>query len=118
VSSDRSDLPAVVKHGAAVAEPTLSSSLAVPSMVANAGGRAARRFFAGAIGATSGQNPRAPACSAAQSHAYGFADDCWNESGFRVRSAELWSKHSPESLDKPVDVCFVVIDMWAQAHTA
>jgi site-specific recombinase XerD len=45
VSSDRSDLPAVVKHGAAVTAPTLSSALAVPAMIAEAGDRAARRFL-------------------------------------------------------------------------
>jgi site-specific recombinase XerD len=45
VSAERSDLPAVVKHGTAVAESTLSSSLVVPSMIAEAGDRAARRFL-------------------------------------------------------------------------
>jgi site-specific recombinase XerD len=45
VSGDQSRLPAVVKHGAAGAAPTLSSSLPVPIMVANAGARASRRFL-------------------------------------------------------------------------
>jgi integrase/recombinase XerD len=46
VSGDRSDLPALVKPGAAVtATPTLQSSLIVPSMIAEAGDRAARRFL-------------------------------------------------------------------------
>jgi site-specific recombinase XerD len=46
VSAERFDLPAVVKHGAAVATSTLQSALAVPKMVADAGDRAARRFVA------------------------------------------------------------------------
>ena len=40
-----SRLPAVVKHGAAVAAPTLSSSLPCRQWSANAGDRAARRFL-------------------------------------------------------------------------
>jgi hypothetical protein len=51
VSADR-DLPAVVKHWAPVSTATLSSSLIVPAMVADAGDRAARRlldFFAASI---------------------------------------------------------------------
>jgi site-specific recombinase XerC len=40
VSSDRHDLPAVIETPVT----TLSSSLAVPAMIANAGERAARRF--------------------------------------------------------------------------
>jgi site-specific recombinase XerD len=45
VSAERSGLPAVVKHGAAVGTSTLSSSLIVPAMIAEAGDRAARRFL-------------------------------------------------------------------------
>jgi site-specific recombinase XerD len=45
VSDSRADLPAVVKHGAAVGPSTLSSSLVVPAMIAEAGDRAARRFL-------------------------------------------------------------------------
>ena len=45
MSGDRSGLPAVVKHGAPVTTATLSSSLIVPSMIAEAGDRAARRFL-------------------------------------------------------------------------
>jgi integrase len=45
VSAERSNLPAVVEHGAPVQASTISSSLAVPSMVANAGARASRRFL-------------------------------------------------------------------------
>jgi site-specific recombinase XerD len=45
VSGDRSGLPAVVEHGAPVAASTLRSSLIVPSMIAQAGDRAARRFL-------------------------------------------------------------------------
>jgi hypothetical protein len=51
VSTDR-DLPAVLKHGAPVTTATLSSSLAVPRMMADAGDRAAKRvldFFAASI---------------------------------------------------------------------
>ena len=44
MSGDR-DLLAVVKHGAAVTTATLSSSLAVPAMVAEAGTRASKRFL-------------------------------------------------------------------------
>jgi hypothetical protein len=44
VSADR-DLPAVVKQGAPITTATLSSSLIVPSMIADAGDRAARRFL-------------------------------------------------------------------------
>ena len=45
MSAERSGLPAVVKHGAAVGTSTLSSSLIVPAMIAEAGDRAARRFL-------------------------------------------------------------------------
>jgi integrase/recombinase XerD len=45
MSAERPDLPAVVKHGGAVNTATLSSSLAVPAIVANAGARASRRFL-------------------------------------------------------------------------
>jgi integrase/recombinase XerD len=45
VSGDRFGLPAVVDRLAPVTTPTLRSSLAVPSMVANAGNRAAKRFL-------------------------------------------------------------------------
>jgi hypothetical protein len=45
VSSDRSDLPAVMEHGAAVTAPTLRSTLVVPAMIAEAGDRAAKRFL-------------------------------------------------------------------------
>ena len=41
MSSDRRDLPAVIETPVT----TLSSSLAVPAMIANAGERAARRFI-------------------------------------------------------------------------
>ena len=44
MSGDRSGLPAVVKHAAAVTA-TLQSSLIVPSMIAEAGDRAAKRFL-------------------------------------------------------------------------
>jgi site-specific recombinase XerD len=54
VSTDRSDLPAVVDTAAAITTPTLTlrSTLPVPAMVAHAGDRAAKRFldfFAAAI---------------------------------------------------------------------
>ena len=45
VSAERSDLPAVMEHGAAVTAPTLRSTLVVPAMIAEAGDRAARRFL-------------------------------------------------------------------------
>ena len=45
MSGDRSGLPAVVEHGAPVTTATLSSSLAVPAMVAEAGTRASKRFL-------------------------------------------------------------------------
>ncbi len=45
MSAGRSDLPAVVEHGAALTVSTLRSSLIVPSMIAEAGDRAARRFL-------------------------------------------------------------------------
>jgi integrase/recombinase XerC len=38
-------LPAWLEHGTALTRPAPSSSLAVPSMVANAGNRASRRFL-------------------------------------------------------------------------
>lgn len=52
MSAERSDLPFVVKHGAPLRAATLSSSLVVPTMIAEAGDRAAKRFldfFAAAI---------------------------------------------------------------------
>jgi hypothetical protein len=46
VSGERNTLPVVVDTAAPVTtSPTLHSSLAVPSMVANAGERASRRFL-------------------------------------------------------------------------
>jgi site-specific recombinase XerD len=45
VSEDRRDLPMVVDTVTAVTTATLSSSLVVPSMIAEAGDRAARRFL-------------------------------------------------------------------------
>ena len=45
MSADRGQLPAVVDMAGAVTRPTPHSSLAVPSMVANAGAHASRRFF-------------------------------------------------------------------------
>ena len=45
MSDDRGQLPMVVDTASAVARPTLHSSLAVPSMVANAGNRASKRFI-------------------------------------------------------------------------
>src|SRR6516225_9282031 len=46
VSGERNTVPAVVETAALVTmSPTLHSSLAVPSMVANAGERASRRFL-------------------------------------------------------------------------
>ena len=38
-------MPAVMDHGASVTVPTLRSSLIVPTMIAEAGDRAARRFL-------------------------------------------------------------------------
>jgi site-specific recombinase XerD len=45
VSGDRGRLPAVVHMTSPVTAPALHSSLVVPSMIANAGDRAARRFL-------------------------------------------------------------------------
>ena len=46
MSAERSGLPAVVvEHGAPLTASTLRSSLIVPSMIAEAGDRAARRFL-------------------------------------------------------------------------
>ena len=45
MSAGRSDLPALVKHGAPVTAATLRSTLVVPVMIAEAGDRAARRFL-------------------------------------------------------------------------
>ena len=46
VSGERNTVPAVIETAALVTTlPTLHSSLAVPSMVANAGERASRRFL-------------------------------------------------------------------------
>ena len=45
MSAERPNLPAVVEHGAPVTASTLRSSLIVPSMIAEAGDRAARRFL-------------------------------------------------------------------------
>ena len=45
MSGDRGQLPAVVDAAVPDTRPALRSSLAVPSMVANAGDRAARRFL-------------------------------------------------------------------------
>ena len=45
MSAERRDLPAVVEHGAPVTASTLRSSLIVPSMIAEAGDRAVRRFL-------------------------------------------------------------------------
>jgi len=45
VSGDRSGLPAVAEHAAPIAASTLSNSLVVPAMIAEAGDRAARRFL-------------------------------------------------------------------------
>ena len=45
MSGDRAQLPAVVDTAGAVTRPRLHSSLALPSMVANAGERASRRFL-------------------------------------------------------------------------
>jgi hypothetical protein len=45
VSAERHNLPAVVENAAQVTTPTLRSALAVPSMIANAGDRASRRFL-------------------------------------------------------------------------
>ena len=45
MSGDRGQLPAVVDNPAPVATATLRSTLAVPSMIAEAGDRAARRFL-------------------------------------------------------------------------
>jgi hypothetical protein len=45
MSADRRDLPMVVDVVTAVTTSTLSSSLVVPAMIAEAGDRAARRFL-------------------------------------------------------------------------
>ena len=45
MSDDRAQLPIVVEAGRPVATATLHSSLAVPSIMANAGHRAAKRFL-------------------------------------------------------------------------
>jgi hypothetical protein len=45
VSAERRNLPAVVETAAPLTTPTLHSALVVPSMIANAGDRASRRFL-------------------------------------------------------------------------
>jgi site-specific recombinase XerD len=45
MSGDRKQLPAVVETAGGITRPTLHSSLAIPSMVANAGAQASRRFL-------------------------------------------------------------------------
>jgi hypothetical protein len=45
VSAERSNVPAVVETATPVTTSTLRSALAVPSMIANAGDRASRRFL-------------------------------------------------------------------------
>jgi site-specific recombinase XerD len=45
VSAERSDLPALLEHGGAVGTVTLSHSLVVPAMIADAGNHAVKRFL-------------------------------------------------------------------------
>jgi site-specific recombinase XerD len=58
VSEDRRDLPMVVDTVTAVTTATLSSSLVVPSMIAEAGDRAARRFLDFFAASIENDNPR------------------------------------------------------------